>query len=139
MSAWDDYTNRVNLHGSSTREIAYRQTFDNLCRKLPGSLSYHENVLIDNIARSAVIIDSDNLDEKTILSLPGEDIDCGADVQWMGNHWLVVEKDANIEMYAKAKLWQCNHLLRWIDDDHIMHEQWCIIEDGTKLRVLVSA
>lgn len=27
---------------------------------------------------------------------------------------------------------QCNYLLRWVDSDAVIHEQWCIIEDGTK-------
>ena len=139
MSAWEDYEQRTKLHGVNARDVDFRQTFEHISRKLPGSLSYQDNILIDNIPRHAAIIDSDNLDEKTLLSMPGEDFNCGDYVEWAGNHWLVIEKDANNELYTKGKLWQCNHLLRWIDSDHIIHEQWCIIEDGTKLRVLVSA
>ena len=57
---------------------------------------------------------------------------CGSLVEWADNHWLITEKDANNELRTRVKLLQCNFLLKWIDEDHIIHEQWCVIEDGTK-------
>lgn len=87
-----------------------------------------------------MIINSDNLNEKMIFSLPEETFRCGGLVEWMGNHWLITEKDANDELYTRGKLLQCNYELRWVDpDDKTICSQWCVIEDGTKLRRLVSA
>lgn len=50
----------------------------------------------------------------------------------MDNYWLVTERDPNITLYTKAKLLQCNHLLKWINSDDKIITQWCVVEDGTK-------
>ena len=84
--------------------------------------------------QNVAIINSDNLNEKYIFSLPDEDIRHGDLIEWMDNHWLVTERDANTTVYTRAKLLQCNYLLKWVSEDHIVHEQWCVIEDGTKLK-----
>lgn len=84
------------------------------------------------IHQKVAIINSDNLDEKTIFSMPHEDIELGSLVYWMGNRWLVYERDANTTVYTRAKLIQCNHLLKWISSDGEIMEQWCVVEDGTK-------
>lgn len=83
--------------------------------------------------QNLTIINSDNLNQKTILSMPDEDIEDGALIYWMDNYWLITERDANTTMYTKCKAIQCNHLLRWIDPiKKDIIEQWCIVEDGTK-------
>lgn len=131
MSVWDTYANRVNLHGTTRREIAFNREADRLRRMLPDSLSYHL-AIVDGVERNVAIINSDNLNEKKMFSMPGEDFDCGGLVEWMDNHWLITEKDANNELYTRVKLLQCNYVLKWVDEDHIIREQWCVVEDGTK-------
>lgn len=98
---------------------------------MPDNLSYTE-ADIDGVMQTVAIINSDNLDEKKILSMPGETIKHGSLVHWMDQYWLVVEKDYNTTLYTRAKLQQCNYLLRWVSEDAVIHEQWCIVEDGTK-------
>ena len=131
MGIWDTYENRVYVQGKTKREAALFRTSRRLAEKLGDSLSYH-GVLIDGEERSVIIDDSDNLNEKIMHSLPGEDFMCGSIVEWADNHWLITEKDANNELRTRVKLLQCNFLLKWIDDEHVIHEQWCVIEDGTK-------
>ena len=131
MSIWDSYENRMAAHGSSKREAILRRELHMLGEKLPDTLSYH-SVLINNVSCDVAIVNSDNLNEKTIYSTAKDSIKGGELVFWMDNQWLIVECDANSEIYTKAKLKQCNFLLHWVDSDAITHEQWCIIEDGTK-------
>lgn len=131
MSIWDSYENRVSVRGNTKRETFLKREQHMLYSKLPDSLSFHTAV-IDGVEREVAIINSDNLNEKTIYSMTVGDFKCGSYVKWMNNYWLVTEYDANSEVYIKAKLRQCNHLLKWIDADAVVHEQWCIIEDGTK-------
>ena len=72
---------------------------------------------------------------KPIIIIRREDVHHGGLVQWMNSYWLITEKDFNTEVYTRAKMLQCNYLLKWVDDeDRSIHEQWCIIEDGTKLK-----
>ena len=135
MSVWDKYEKRIDAYGRTNRDSAKKREIRMLDRKLKDSLSYHE-ILVNNLQRVAAIVDSDNLNEKVMFSLPGEDFTCGELVEWADNHWLITEKDANNEIYTRVKLLQCNHLLHWVDDDNIIRSQWCVIEDGTKLRTI---
>ena len=131
MNIWDIYQSRITAHGDSKRNVVLLREQRDLSKNLKDSLSF-QKVKIDGLETDASIINSDNLNEKKICSMPGESFECGSVVEWANNHWLITEKDANDEVYTKGKLLQCNYLLRWIDDEDVIHKQWCIIEDGTK-------
>lgn len=131
MSSWDAYEARMHAIGPSRRDAALKREYRFLTTKLPSNLSYQE-VTIDSVSQNVAIINTDNLDEKYIYSMPGENITHGGLVEWEDNYWLVTERDAADEIYTRAKMIQCNYLLRWVDVDAKIHEQWCIIEDGTK-------
>lgn len=135
MNGWDAYEARMRARGRTRRDTALQREQRFVTDKLRHSLSYH-HAMVDDEEREVGIINSDNLDIKMIYSLPGEDIRHGAYVEWMDQHWLVIEKDYNTEVYTKAKMQQCNYLLKWIDEDHVIHEQWCVVEDGTKLEIV---
>lgn len=147
MSAWDTYQNRIKIYGDTKRKASLIRETRFIESKLPDNLSYHSvdiypaqygyNIKSDNaiehlIHQNVAIINSDNLNEKTIISMPYEGIELGSLINWMGNYWLVCERDANTTVYEKGKLLQCNHLLKWISPEKEIMEQWCIIEDGTK-------
>lgn len=134
--SWGTYANRVHTVGPSRREAAFKREVRFLRQTMETSLSYH-TLTIDGIERELAVLNSDNLNEKTLCSMPGETIKHGGLVYWMDNHWLVTELDANNELYTKAKMEQCNYLLRWVAPDletgePTVIERWCIIEDGTK-------
>lgn len=132
MSVWSRYTTRIESVGGSKRGAAYKRECREISNKIKDSLSYH-GVTIDGEEQNVAIVSSKNTDEKAIMSLPGESIKLGGLVEWMDNHWLITEKDANTTVYEKGLMEQCNHILKWIDaDDGEIYEQWCIISDGTK-------
>ena len=131
MDTWETYALRLGDLGGTARRSSLLQEQDMLTHMIRGSLSYH-HVLIDDEPRNVAIINSDNLNEKKIFSLPGESLKCGSLVEWMNNRWLITELDANAEVYTRAKLLQCNHLLKWVSADGVIHQQWSVVEDGTK-------
>lgn len=131
MSQWDSYGSRITLHGSNARDRAKYNLMDRLSRQIPSILSY-QDVDIDGEPRSIVILNSDNLNQKTLCSLPGEDIRHGSLVEWQNHRWLVTERDANTEIYTKCIMLQCNYLLKWVNADGKVVERWCVVEDGTK-------
>lgn len=128
---WEMYTRRIEARGKTKRNATERRAVRSILSYLPDNLSY-TNVTIDGNEQTVAIINSDNLNEKTILSLPGEDIRHGGLVHWMDNYWLVTELDANKTLYTRGKLLQCNFILKWVTEDKVIHEQWCCVEDGTK-------
>lgn len=131
MNPWEKYQARMTVRGLSKRDSSKNREAHILTSKLPTSLSYHK-LTIDGIPRELAVINSDDLNIKTLRSLPGEDIPHGGLVYWMNNYWIITEKDANNELYTKATMQQCNYQLRWIADDKMVVERWCIITDGTK-------
>lgn len=131
MSGWDIYERRVESHGKTKRESFLLRETRMINSKLKENFSY-TTVTIDDEEQDVAIINTDNLNEKKILAMPGKDIKHGGLVRWMDNFWLITEKDVNSTIYTYGKMIQCNHLLKWVSDDGTIHEQWCIIEDGTK-------
>lgn len=131
MNPWDIYQSRIESNGATKRDTLLKRECRYLTSKLPDGLS-HFTVDIDGKSQNVEIINTDNLNEKFIYSMPGEDIPNGSLVEWMDNWWLVIEKDAAVEVHTRAKMVQCNYLIKWVGTDGIIHEQWCIIEDGTK-------
>lgn len=136
MSVWDSYFRSSVSDVSTQRDIMLAREKRTLRQKMPQSLSFHRGVIIDGQQRDLSIINSDNLDMKTLLSLPDEDLPHGGLVEWMNNRWLIIEKDANNEVYTRCKMRQCNYLLRWVNPLGMIVERWCIIEDGTKLEIV---
>ena len=150
MDIWKTYQNRLSVHGKTKRDASYIREVRYIDNKLPDNLSYHtvnvypadysyniesENSIAHCISQSVAILNSDNLNEKTIYSMPHEDIHIGSLICWMDNYWLVTERDANTTIYTRAKLIQCNHLLKWISADKEIIKQWSVVSDGTKYMV----
>lgn len=131
MNPWSTYNARSTLRGDTSRDRAKYSLMNRLTNQIPTTLSYH-NVDIDGEERNIVVLNSDNLNQKTLCSLPGEDIRHGAYVDWMDHKWIVTERDANSEIYTKCIMVQCNYLLRWINDNGEIIERWSVVEDGTR-------
>ncbi len=150
MNSWDNYQSRIEARGITKRQTTLNRETRALLNKVPENLSYHTARVYprekgygisrfdeEDLSMNLAIINSDNLDETTVCTLPGADIENGSLVHWMDCYWLVTERDYNTTIYTKAKMIQCNHLLRWITpDDKQIHEQWVVVEDGTKLSIL---
>lgn len=145
MSSWDLYQKRLNVRGTTKRDELYKREIRYLRNKIPENLSYKTldvygqdstyNITEQTATQQEIaVIDSDNLEEKYLYSMPEEDIENGAIVYWHDCYWVVTERDANEDVYVRAKMVQCNFLLKWLDHGSIM-EQWCRIEDGTKYLV----
>lgn len=131
MGVWDTYAARSALSGMNQREATLIRAKREINVKVRDNLSF-TNAEVDGVMRDVAIINTDNLNEKYILSMPDEDLHAGSIVDWFDNKWLITEKDANTTVYTRCKMLQCNYNLKWIDKCGTVHSQWCIIEDGTK-------
>lgn len=132
-NVWDVYSARANARGTSIAEARTIREARSIHYRLPEGLSYFD-VTVDGVSQKVGISNTDNLNEKKIFSMPGEDLRHGGLVDWMEQHWLIDELDYNRTLYTKGHLLQCNYLLKWVTEDREIHEQWCAVEDGTKLR-----
>lgn len=131
MGVWDIYDSRIAAKGSTKRGATIKREKRYIYEHLVDNPSYHD-CIVDGEPRVCGIIDTDNLDKKTIISMPNEDLRHGALVEWMDNHWLIIERDVNTTMYTKCVMQQCNYFLKWIDPDGKICGQWAYVNDSTK-------
>lgn len=135
MSKWNAYASRLGIDNNTSntkRTTRLTHIQEQMNRKIVSSLSYNE-VTINGSPRQISIIDvSDDYNVKKIFSLPDENIEHGGLVVWNDSHWLITEINPRKETYSEGKMTQCNHILKWIDDEGNIIEKWCIVVDGTK-------
>ena len=131
MSVWSSYDSRLAVRGATKRDVILNREKEYLRRKLPASLSYHK-ATVNDVVQELAIINSDNLHQKTVCSMPGENIISGSLVEWCNRHWLITDVDPNNEVYTRGTMEECNHVLRWIAADGNIIERWCVVNDGTK-------
>lgn len=131
MSAWDRYEAYRDALGRSKREMWIQHTRTNVARKMLESPSCYD-VQINDVEQTVLVISTAEFDQKKIISLPGEHLEHGGLVTWMGNKWLITELDADGQIYDRGIMQQCNHILRWISKDGTLKEKWCHVIDGTK-------
>lgn len=131
MGVWDIYDERIAARGSTKRNSFIKREKRYIYDHLVDNPSYSE-CIVDGETRLCGIMNTDNLDKKTIISMPDEDLRHGALVEWMGNKWLIVERDANTTLYTKCIMQQCNYFLQWVDKDGNICGQWAYINDSTK-------
>lgn len=133
MDPWNNYFGRGSAV-SSKRDTILEREKRILAETLPDTLNYHE-VVLDGEKRGVNILDTQNINIKTITSMPGEDIRHGALLTWGDSKWLITEKDANTELYARGTMQRCNHLLQWVNAKNEIVKRWSIVEDATNYLV----
>lgn len=131
MGAWDAYRDRMDEYGFTKRGMLAEHTKAALRRKLINSLSYHIVGIGDSTQEIAVVHTQDRA-EKKIFSMPDEALIHGGLIDFADNKWLIIEVDADNEIYQRGLMRQCNHILRWINHEGKLCEKWCVVEDGTK-------
>lgn len=131
MGVWDVYNSRIDAKGGTKRNSTIIREKRRINDHIVDNPSY-QICTIDDQVRNVTILNSDNFNEKTIISMPDEDLRHGALVEWMDNHWLIIDKDPNLTMYAKCMMRQCNFFLKWVDSTGKVCGQWAVVSDGTK-------
>ena len=132
VNPWDTYFSRMNVSGSTKREAALRRAKHRMAKRMPEKLAYRPGTTINGIPMGLTVLDSDDYNLKTIITMPGEVIPEHGYMEWANYHWLISRRDASAELYHQADVRRCNHLLKWISDSGEIIERWCIVEDGTK-------
>lgn len=137
MNAWSAYETRMNAYGKDLRDASLKRERYLISKKLNNNLSY-QTAIVNGVRQDIAVVSSDNLNEKTIFSGYSDTspvVHGGSLIEWMKNYWLIVERDADETVYSKSKMSQCNFLIKWVDQIGNVHEQWCVVEDGTKYLV----
>lgn len=132
LDVWSVYESRMNASGSNRRNHALKQERRYISNKIIDSLSCHE-VTINGIKQTVSILNkTEDFALKKICALPGDTLEHGGIVDFANSKWLIIDIDANDEVYSSGIMKRCNYILRWLNNNGEIIEKWCIIEDGTK-------
>jgi hypothetical protein len=130
MTPWEIYESRV--HGTK-RENRVNGAREALRRKWADSL-FAQNVVIGapgGEQTRVAILSKAEIDTKKICSLESPLL-CGSLVEWAGEKWLILETDAQNEIYESGVMQRCNYLLKWRNEAGLTVERWGIVKDGTR-------
>ncbi len=118
----DRYKARLNLHGTTQRDRNIERLRNDILRNAPCNPSY-KNVKINGNDTYIIINTSTSTHTKEFESLPGENIVAGDYVEWSNRTWLVYEADADDEIYVDGKMYECNYVQRWLDEENKLIER----------------
>lgn len=132
MSVWDTYRDRMGYTGENTQDYWVKHARSSLARSLIDSPSCRD-VKVDGEKTRMAIMRHAESGYKKIASMPGETLKHGGVVDWADSKWLITDVDADDLIYQRGVMRRCNHILRWVSNKTgIVHEKWCVVEDGTK-------
>lgn len=131
MSDWSSYEDRLAIDSSMLRANTVRRAKQRFAIRAKSTPSF-KTVLINGEQRAVTILNTQYHNIKNIFSMPNETLEAGNYVDWVDNRWLIISVDADEELYSRAQMKQCNHLLKWVNREGAIVEKWCIVEDGTK-------
>ena len=142
-----------NVPEANLRGIRMNRLRGRLDKRVRSNLSYREGIhigqygdlgdqwltsgidvpdLIVGRTQGLAIISTEEADVKTICSLPDESFCAGELFYWSDNYWLIMERDADTEVYTRGTAQRCNHLLKWLTKEREPKYSPCVIVDSTK-------
>lgn len=125
------YKERIASKGLTKRERDVNYTRDYYRRRLPESISYKE-VLI-NGEPSHLVIEKGTKPyyKKFRCYLEDQTIYNGDYVYWADAYWLVINSDADHEIFSDGELYQCNYKLKWQNESGQIITRWCHIQNAS--------
>jgi len=126
----DRYSARINLHGSTPRERFSNNLKNTLNNTAKDNLSC-KDVLINGVPQK-LIIDSDTQTYyKKIKSLPNETFYGGDIIDWSDVKWIILNADADDEVYTDGKMQECTYLLKWQDKNGKIIERHIVSQNAS--------
>lgn len=125
------YKERIRAKGFTKRERDVNYTRDFYRRRLQDSISYKEVLLEGKPTHLVIDRGTKPYYKKFRGYLEDQIINVGDYVQWADTYWLVVNSDADHEIYSDGELYQCNYKLRWQDEYGKIVERWCHIQNAS--------
>lgn len=144
------YKTRVNYRGASQKERIVNDGVRNFERFIATAAT--RETIEFNLQEIEVSIQTTSQDEfgqkyeKIILAPLDSNLDVGDIFQWQGNDWLFLTKvKLAIPTHIKGKIRECNHTLKWYDNDilfespaHVITNRGVGITEGTSQGILTA-
>lgn len=131
------YEARVLLKGATERDRRIARIHDDIFRMIKSNPSYKPNAVITdsygNERNIGLVINSGTQEYyKEFEALPEAKIYAGDYVRWGHGIWIVQSCSTDDEIYKRGRLWQCNWLMKWQNDEGEIIERWCFASSASK-------
>lgn len=131
------YRDRVLLKGSTSQErIIYekKKSFDDYLSFIPNAYTVTISGVEHKVAMQDVKFHDYLSEEKYMLTKIGLDVNAGALIEWDDMNWLTVTKESEtVKGHQSYKIGKCNQILKWQDEDSVIHTTPCILSDKTSV------
>lgn len=129
---FDVYEKLLTYNGPTARDRNIASLHRDIFALAPDNPAFHP-VFINDVSRQATVVSTQDLNTKTIVALPGEDLGVGDHVVFAKKNYYITSCSTNDGIYAYGKMEQCTDTIRFISKvDGEIKEYPVIIVNTTK-------
>lgn len=125
---WDLYNARINVSGSTAREMVINKVKDTISRYGSDSISC-KDIKINGVSKKLFITNTSDPYVKNFQDTEKIITSAGALIEYADNQWLVEKLDVDDEVYPTGKLRFCNHTLNFLDSNLRPTSRPCYVEN----------
>ena len=94
------------------------------------SLEYEPNAKINGETRRVIARKTEGNQRCEIQSAPGETFYAGDIVECYGSVWIIIEVEANKDIYTTGTMLRCNHNFKFQNGTSEIYERWGVLDTG---------
>ena len=130
------YSDRVLRRGDTRRDRWISHIKDDVFRTVENPAYKPDAVITDSYGneRHTGLVINHGMQEyyKEFQALPDTPIYAGDYVHWGRGVWLVHSCSTDGEIYKTGRLWECNWLMKWQNEEGDIIERWCFASSASK-------
>lgn len=118
------------IWANSQREAEVAKLQAEYAVNMPNSLEYIPDAIINGHTQQVIAKKAKGSQRYSIQSYPGETFHAGDIVQCYGSTWIIIEVEANKDIYTTGTMLRCNHLFRFQNNTPEIVERWGVLDTG---------
>lgn len=130
QKSFDAYRNSLSIRGTTSRERAICQAYEDFERSVVDHPDYHEDCLRNGEPQRFLIQRDETKYRAEIIAFPGEELFPGDVIECFGEHWICYQTSIASSIQTVGVLWLCNHLFRWQNGMSDIVERWGVLDSG---------
>lgn len=116
------------INSESEQDILREERIMQFAREFDDSMGMYRNVLRNDKKQDFIFKSTQEHNQFTVFTRPGEEINIGDILYWNNMHWLVKYKNFNDAMFNSATIVCCNRQISWQNSTGEIITRWCIAE-----------
>ena len=127
---WKSRAINYGMGANSVKEANIARLQDSYKQVMHLSLEYEPDAKVNGVSRRIIANKAKGTHRCTIQSYPGETFHAGDLVECYGSTWIIIEVNANKDIYTTGTMLRCNHLFRFQNGTSEIVERWGVLDTG---------